>query len=369
MMRKYFICSSWVLFFLLGETNAHAQSKVGNINFVVVVSESDDNLSASDLARIESRLTKTVLASGIGASGQSDFIIYPHFEVLSIEVLDGMNPLTVIEAELGLFVKQMSSGKLFSSISVPLRGVGNSKARSIAACIKEIEPRGLKFANFLSSAKELIIEYYESNCETILAQAAQESAKENYEDCIATLLQIPEACTTCHAQAMDAALLAYNLYEEQLCQRDVMKIKLALENSDFAGALQIAENLNPNTDCYQDFEKVLEDYKNDICEYHVRLVTAEVSAGNYLNALVILQNIPVGSDCASGELAAQINDNISAVEQQEYERRRIVEKEELELQKQALANEATAIQAMKEVAIARYKNQPKEIYRTYIYGY
>ena len=369
MMTKYFVGLSWILAFVFGQTNSFAQSKVGNINFVVVVAESDENLSSSDLTRLESRLTKMVLASGIGASGQSDFIIYPHFEVLSKEVLDGMNPLTVIEAELGLFVKQMSSGKLFGSISVPLRGVGNSDARSRAACIKEIEPRSLKFANFLSSAKELIIDYYESNCETILAQAAQESAKENYEDCIAMLLQIPEACTACHAQAMEAALTAYNLYQEQLCERDVMKIKLALENSGFAKALEIAENLNPNTDCYVDFEKVLEDYKNDICEYYVRLVSAEVSSGDYLNALVILQDIPIGSDCISGELAAQINDNISAAEQQEYERRRLVEEEELELRKQALANEATAVQAMKEVAIAKYENQPREIYRTYIYGY
>lgn len=347
------------------------QSDIGNINLVVVVPESSDVLGETELGKLETRIARMVTKNGVGASGQSDFLIYPEFEIFSEEVLDGLNPLTVIEGELSLFVKQMSSSKLFGSCTVSVRGMGNTPDKARSNCIRELSTSDRSITEMLSEAKEKIVAYYEANCDLILEKALAQSNMEQYAESIGTLLQIPEACSECYSLATERVLAAYRLHEEQQCGYALARLKVDLERGDFGSAMSKAESLNPSTECYEDYEKVVAQYKDDMCSYYLMNAQATVASGDYSGALSFLRNIDPQSSCyqESEDVIASINEGISDAEREEYTRQRVRERDALELRRAELKSAEYAIDAAREIAIARYENQPKEVYRNYLWVY
>jgi len=111
-MKKLFIT-----FAIFSTITALAQttSDVGKIALSVIMPENIDGLDASQLSKLETKITQIVSASGLAASGyNNNFVIYPKFAIYETNVVEGgMQNITVTTCELSLFIKQVDNNVLF----------------------------------------------------------------------------------------------------------------------------------------------------------------------------------------------------------------------------------------------------------------
>jgi hypothetical protein len=87
--------------------------------------------NVDELSKLESKIIQITTKAGLSASGYDQiFVIYPKFAIYETNVVEGgMQNITVVTADLSLFIKQVSNNLLFSSVSKSLRGSGRTKKK------------------------------------------------------------------------------------------------------------------------------------------------------------------------------------------------------------------------------------------------
>ena len=121
-------------------TLGQSSSEIGKIALSVVMPENVDALDASQLSKLEAKITQIVTNSGMAATGyNNNFVIYPKFSIYETNVAEGgMQNITVVTAELSLFIKQVENNLLFSSVTKSLKGSGANKSNAITNAISKI---------------------------------------------------------------------------------------------------------------------------------------------------------------------------------------------------------------------------------------
>src|SRR4051812_35846927 len=178
-----------LLFCLLPGTVLQAQeqeTKLSAISLAVVLPDNSDRLSADQLSKLESKITSLVAESGLAASGYSqNFVIYPKFEIYNTqESKGGIRNIVVTDCSLGLFIKQVNTGNIFSSYTKKMQGSGYNKEESIANALSQIDPGEEAVASFIKKAKDKIIAYYNQNCDMLVQKAESERMQKKYESAL-----------------------------------------------------------------------------------------------------------------------------------------------------------------------------------------
>lgn len=235
-----------------------AQS-VDNFNKIalsVVMPENFEGLDASQLSKLESKIIQIATTSGLAANGyNNNFVIYPKFEIYNNEVVEGgMQNITVVTADLSLFIKQVDNNILFSAISKPIKGSGSNKKLAITNAISSIQTNNPEFESFISKGKTRIVEYYETKCSDILKKSDTYIRMKQYEQAIGLLMSVPEEVSSCYTLIQDKSIVAYKAYEAQNCAVQIQKAKMALASNDYIGALNVLGEIDPSTPCYKEVQ-------------------------------------------------------------------------------------------------------------------
>jgi hypothetical protein len=233
---------------------AQSTNDVGKIALSVVMPENIEGLDGSQLSKIETKISQIVTISGLAASGyNNNFIIYPKFAISESNVVEGgMQNITVVTAELNLFIKQVQNNVLFSSISKPLKGSGSSKQLAITNAISKISTSDPEFKTFIEKGKSKIILYYETKCADIIKQSDTFVKMQQYEQALGLLMSVPEEVSSCYNQVQDKAIEAYKAYQTQNCSVLIQKAKTTLASNDYTGALTILAEIDPSAACFSE---------------------------------------------------------------------------------------------------------------------
>ena len=118
---------------------------VGKIALSVVMPENVDGLDISQLSKLQTKISQIVTVSGLASSGyNNNFVVYPKFAIYESNIVEGgMQNITVVTAELSLFIKQVDNNIIFSTINKPLKGSGSTKELAIANAISKIATNSL----------------------------------------------------------------------------------------------------------------------------------------------------------------------------------------------------------------------------------
>ena len=251
---KYFYTIA-LLFTLV--VKAQKTGDVGKISLSVVMPENIENLDTSQLSRLESKISQIVTSAGISDSGyNNNIVIYPKLSLVESNVVEGgMQNLTVVTVDFGLFVKQVDSNILFSTISKTLKGSGTSKELAYANAISKIAVNDPEYQSFLDKSKTKIMQYYESRCGDIAKKAENLSRTQQYEQAIGLLLSVPEG-VSCYSQVQAKAVEVYKALQKQNCARQLQLANNAMATKDYAGTLELLSGIDPASPCFQDSQKV-----------------------------------------------------------------------------------------------------------------
>jgi len=243
----------FILLFLLFTNFLFSQTKseIGKIALSVVIPENIDNLDASQLSKLETKVSQIVTGAGLAASGtDKNFVIYPKFAIYESNIVEGgMQNITVVTTELTLIVKQVTNNIVYATTSLPLKGSGNSKNSAVTNSISKIPVTDPILKTFVETAKAKIILYYQENCTDIEKKAEVLAKNQNYEAALGTLMAVPEEVSGCYNQVLSRSMEIYKAYQNQKCSVQVQQAKVLIAAKDYTGALSIIGQIDPSASC------------------------------------------------------------------------------------------------------------------------
>jgi len=255
-MKK--IIFTLIVFLISSALFAQTTNEIGKIALSVVMPENVDGLTDSHLSKLQTKISQIVTISGLGASGyNNNFVIYPKFAIYESNIVEGgMQNITVITADLSLFIKQVDNNILFASISKPLKGSGSTKELAIANAISKITTNEPDFKTFIEKGKLKIISYYETKCVDIIKKSDTYIKMQQYEEALGILMTVPEEVSSCYDKIQEKAIETYKAYQNQRCSELIQKAKTTLAGNDYVGALDILSEIDPSATCFNEAQTI-----------------------------------------------------------------------------------------------------------------
>ncbi|MDO8317249.1 MAG: hypothetical protein Q7T12_06985 [Flavobacterium sp.] len=250
MKNIYFII--FVLFFSL-LSRAQSSDEIGKISLSVVIPEYIENLNDSQISKLDTKISQIITASGLSDLGyNNNFIIYPKFAVNETSVVEGgMQNITVVNAELSLFIKQVDANILFSTISKTIKGSGSSKELAIANAISKIVTNDPEYKTFIDKSKSKIIQYYETKCFDIIKKSDALVKTQQFEEALGLLMSVPDE-VSCHNQVQVKAIEAYKGFQKKNCTKQMQLARNTLATNDYSGTLNILSEIDPASPCFKE---------------------------------------------------------------------------------------------------------------------
>ena len=273
-MKK--IILSIVAFFILcfyvsGQNNLGKTEDMGRISLTPIISEQATNIPEAAKQILTTKLTQLATENGMGAGNlMPRFIITAQINVLTKDIIAGPPQMIAQNLEAVFFIADYMDQKVFSSVSVNLKGVGTNETKALIEGIKMIKPQEKQLNHFVESGKIKIIEYYNSQCDFILKTAQSLASQKKFEEAIYTLTSVPEVCKDCFDKSMDAAGPIYKQYIDYLCDQNLAKAKSAWAASmDALGAQEAGNYLSqiyPDAKCYKEAQGLIKEIKEKMKE-------------------------------------------------------------------------------------------------------
>ena len=179
----------------------------------VLVPDEEQGLSIAQSNLLRSRMELLCTNNGIAVVNAPDgFFLYPVISIVSEEVAEGgMRNINTIKAEVSLSVRRIN-GNVISTVSKTISGSGYSRSQAVISLIQSLNVTEPLYAQFISNAKNAMVNYYQSQCKQLLIQANQYAAIEDYRAAIATLYQIPTNAP-CFTSVSEEMSKYYTLYQ------------------------------------------------------------------------------------------------------------------------------------------------------------
>ena len=158
---------------------------------VLPISTSDISDEAATM--LYNRLNQAVSLNGLGSTDNSNkFLLLTSVNVLSIEPTTTIPVQYMAEVEISMFIVDNSRKLLMSQEMINKKGVGDNETRAVQEAIKSIKSRDPKLKKMIVNAKNRIIEYYNTECETIVKTINSYLELGMYEEAMNELNAIPE---------------------------------------------------------------------------------------------------------------------------------------------------------------------------------
>ena len=237
---------------------AQTSDEIGKISLAVVMPTYMENLDDSQLAKLDNKISQIVTTAGLSDSGYgNNFVIYPKFTLLETSVVEGgMQNITVVSAELNLFVKQVDNNILFATMVKNIRGSGSSKSLAINNAISKINASDVDYKSFIEKSTTKIIQYYESKCADILKKSDGLVKTQQYEQALGLLMSVPDV-VSCYSQVQVKAIDAYKGFQKQHCVKQMQLARNAIATNDYAGTLTLLSKIDPDSPCFEDVQSLV----------------------------------------------------------------------------------------------------------------
>lgn len=197
-------------------------------------------------AALETKLMQIVSRNGLGSTSGT-FVITPNLVMISKETTATAPAQFVVAAEVVLFVVEPTSKTVVSQIAIPVRGVAPMENKAYLQAINSMSPNSGTLKKFIDGSRLKIVEYYNGLLPTIISRAEMLIAKDQYDEAMVLLLDIPE-----QVEGFDkVASMVSDVYKKKINRHGAEVLKnaeISFADDDYAGALQHLRAVDPYSD-------------------------------------------------------------------------------------------------------------------------
>lgn len=142
----------------------------------------------------------------------SQFFLTAKVDVIDKEILPG--PPQQIAQKLGitLYIGDLYNQRIFSTQYIEVSGVGKNEIKTWDNAFRQVTTNKIQVRQLMEEGRKKIINYYDTNYPSLLKQAKNEAAQQNFEQALALANAIPPCCKG-YDQAEKVGL---SIYKENL---------------------------------------------------------------------------------------------------------------------------------------------------------
>lgn len=260
-----------ILILLLAITSfvSYAQSDC-DLALSVYFADKSSNMTEQNKTYLKNVISKSISqGNGLSSLEDSQFGVVVNTDVVDEHIIAGAPTKTVLNLSLTLSLGDVQDEKLFSSFTIDLNGVGNSKGKAYNNAIHKLKSQNQSLSEFAAKAKAEIIGYYNRNYKQIIKKAESEAAMRNYEEAIYRLMCIPVCCNG-YDEAMTKVRIIYKQFIDQQCHENVAQAQAAwmsgFTRENAAVASIFLSEIYPDAACYDDAMALVAEIKKHMGE-------------------------------------------------------------------------------------------------------
>ena len=219
---------------------------------------------------LQTRLTNIITSMGVGVDDYTTSQFYTSAKLLveSKDVVGSAPTKYVYNISSTLYLADMVSNKIYSSITIPLKGAGDSETKAYINAFKGLNASQKKINDFYKGARKVIIDYYTSQGNTIIQKAKMLASQDKYDEALYLLTAIPVSCPDLYEKAQTEIMAVYNqytLYNDTKILQQAKALWASTQNRDGAAevALLLAE-IQPDSPCQSQVDQLVKDIKGRI---------------------------------------------------------------------------------------------------------
>jgi len=252
-MKKIILIIAVVLFtnFSFAQNDLGKLDDVGKISLTPVLPASMSNLPDEAKNMLLNKLQQIVTKNGMGGVAiDPNFIITATIDVESKDITSTAPPMIAMKLNINMYVIDYQNQTTLAEVSTSVKGVGKTEEKAYIEGIKTINVKSTSYKKLITTGKEKIVEYYNTNCDVLMKKAQALSSQEKYEEAISLLMSVPEVCMECYSNAMDAVGPIHKLMVSENCNQYLDAAKAAWLNNDLETARRNLVLIEPGTKCY-----------------------------------------------------------------------------------------------------------------------
>ena len=217
------------------------------------------------LRQITNKLKQILTANGVSGDYRfSQFVMIPHFDLIDKNIIPGPPAKTVMNLTISLEIKELHEGNILSAYSTDVSAVGNNENKAYAQGVKQLGNASAEIKQFIESARQKIVSYYDRNSQVIIKKATALASVNKTDEALYHLALIPECCTK-YDEAMKVALIIYQARVDKEAQRLLFAAQAVWAAGNDAEAAQRAAEyliqIDPEAACYPQASKLLDEIK------------------------------------------------------------------------------------------------------------
>lgn len=196
---------------------------------------------------------------------RSRFFIAGKFNNSYKSTLPGPPEKTTVHSSLTLYIGDLEAKKIFSTITIDLRGAGTSLQRAYINAMNPISTENSRIQTFMDSSREFIVSYYDENFPSIRLQVKEAEQRHDFKKALWLLSLIP-TCSSSYDEAMKMAMPLINKDINQQGELMLLAARTAwarLPNKFGAQkAINYVRHIDPSSDSFRAAQTLVEEIKS-----------------------------------------------------------------------------------------------------------
>ena len=212
----------------------------------------DDNIPANAHKQLINKMTQIAAKNGCAATSDSRFVITCSADVLTKDITPTAPPMHAYTLAIHFYVGDGVEGRLFSSTTIEAKGVGKTPDKAYLNALKNVKINDPAFKMLVDKGKAEIINYYNTQCDLVLAEAKAKATRQEYTAALEQLAGVPQVCEECYQKALDQSVVIYHAWRDQVCHMALKKAQIAWSKRDIDATAKALEDVPVDGACYDE---------------------------------------------------------------------------------------------------------------------
>lgn len=188
------------------------------------------------LDQLEDKMHQIITTAGISDNAiNRRFALTSTVSVLKKDIMSGLPARVSQTLEITFYVKDVIDRKEYGHATLSSVGVGLNENKAFIMAFSNLKPGNPKVQKMIEDSKELIVAYYRTNIDNIIADAYILVQQGQFDKALYQIAQVPDVCTDCTAKCRKATI-------------DIYQKKIDCAGDKLLQSAKAAWNAEPNVD-------------------------------------------------------------------------------------------------------------------------
>lgn len=194
------------------------------------------NIPTEALDQLEDKMHQIITTAGISDNAiNRRFALTATISVLKKDIISGSPARVSQTLEIAFYVKDLIDKKEYGHSTISSVGVGLNENKAFIMAFSNLKPGNPKVQKMIEDSKELIVAYYRTNIDNIIADAYILVQQGQFDKALYQIAQVPDVCTDCTAKCRQATI-------------DIYQKKIDSAGEKLLQSAKAAWNAEPNAD-------------------------------------------------------------------------------------------------------------------------